>query len=165
MPPAPQGAVDVATPRLNSQSLNNFVKKNRYISIVPGNAGERVALRVTLADLDGFGSFVAETRWAGPPSDYPEEDSSDPDCTFVGARLQCDPRFRDWGTIDLLQVFGGEIIPNSSYDVQTVHESCAELLDDPDLSHSLAAAGRQFALQHFDWNRVALTYNRLLTSF
>jgi len=108
------------------------VKKSRYISMVPGNAGEQVALRVTLAQLDGFGSFVAETRWVGPPSDYPEEDSSDPNRTFVGAKLACNPHFRDWGTIDLLQVFGGEIMPNSTYEVQAVHESCADLLDDPD---------------------------------
>jgi len=107
------------------------VKKNRYLSFVPGNAGERVALRVTLGAIDGYASFASESRWVGPPQAFPEEDNSDPTRTFVGAKLQCEPFFADWGTIGLLHVFGGDVVPNSSYDVQAIHESCIDLLDDP----------------------------------
>jgi len=107
------------------------IDKNRYISLVPGNVGARVGLRVTLTELGEFGSYVGATRWVGPPSAFPEEDLSDPHRTFVGAMLQCDPYFADWGSIALLHVFGGEVIPNSVYEVQAVHESCVERLDDP----------------------------------
>ncbi len=103
--------------------------KSRYLSIVPGNAGVETALRVTLGSLDGFPAGNGRVLWVGPPRQYAEEDSSDPQRTFTGASLACDPHFRDWGTIGTLQVFGGEIIPGSSYQVHAVHTKCAAVLD------------------------------------
>jgi len=103
---------------------------NRYISFVPGNAGSETALRVTLTSLDGYPADNGRTLWVGPPRQYPEEDSSDPARTFTGARLSCEPHFRDWGTISELHVFGGEIVPGSSYAVHSVDSSCAAAIDD-----------------------------------
>jgi len=101
------------------------VARSRYISFTPGNAGERVALRVTLVQVEGFDTFETQTRWVGPPHAYPEEDSSDPTRTFIGANLACTPHFQDWGTIDLLRVYGGEIIPGSLYEIEAFPETCA----------------------------------------
>ncbi len=104
------------------------VNKSRYVSFIPGNAGEPTALRVTLANLDLFGSFNGQVRWVGPPQDYPE--GGNPVPTFSAAQLQCEPHFMDWGNIDLLHVFGSEIVPSSTYEVQAIHESCIEQITD-----------------------------------
>ncbi len=98
--------------------------KSRYLSLVPGNPGQEVALRVTVGALDGFPGHEGTELWVGPPAQYPEEDTSDPGRTFTGAALQCEPYFRDWGTIDPLQLFGGEIVPGSSYQVHAIHTYC-----------------------------------------
>jgi len=98
--------------------------KSRYVSMVPGNSGLQVGIRMTLVDVDGFPGINGSQLWVGPPRNYPEEDSSDPTRTFVGAALQCDPYFTDWGTINVLQVFGAELVPGSTYDVHTVSLDC-----------------------------------------
>jgi len=103
--------------------------KSRYLSIVPGNAGVETALRVTLGSLEGFPAHNGRVLWVGPPRPYPEEDISDPQRTFTGASLTCEPHFRDWGTIGTLHIFGGEIIPGSSYQIHAVHTRCAAVLD------------------------------------
>ena len=122
--------IDFGCPTMAPPTLVvNDHTKNRYLSLVPGNAGEEVALRVTLGALDGFPGYEGTELWVGPPQDYPEEDISDPGRTFVGASLSCDPHFMDWGTIDVLQVFGGEVVPDSAYQVHTIHVSCAAVLD------------------------------------
>lgn len=89
---------------------------NRYLSFGGANPGKLTAIRVRMPD--------GSTLWVGPPSEYPEEDSSDLTRTFVAAPLQCDPYFRDWGTQDLVHVFGAEITPNTTFDLQAVRD-CA----------------------------------------
>ncbi len=106
----------------------NDVAKSRYLSIVPGNGGVETALRITLANLDGFPGSNGQSLWVGPPRQYPEEDLSMPELTFTGASLQCDPYFQDWGTVDVLQVFGGDIVPGSDYQVHAVHVDCADVI-------------------------------------
>jgi len=107
------------------------IAKNRYLTILPTNAGRRTAIRVTPSVLPAYPTFEGEPRWVGPPTDAPEEDSSQPGRTFRAAQLVCTPHFRDWGTVGLLQVYGGELIPSAVYDVDVVDESCSASLDDP----------------------------------
>ncbi len=45
--------------------------------------------------------------------------------------MQCGPYFNDWSTIDLLHVYGAEIMPQSRYQIQAIHEDCAVAIDDP----------------------------------
>ncbi len=87
---------------------------------------------MTAVDLDGFSESNGQVRWVGPPRNYPEEDSSDPNRSFLGAGLQCVPYFQDWSTIDLLYVFGGEIMPSSEYQVDAIHVDCADRMEFPD---------------------------------
>jgi hypothetical protein len=108
------------------------VAKNRYLTILPTNAGRQTAIRVTLSALATYPGFVGESRWVGPPFDAPEEDTSQPGLTFRTAKLVCEPVFRDWGTVGLLHVYGGELIPDSEYAVDVIDDSCADLIDDPD---------------------------------
>jgi len=113
------------------------IRNSRFLSIVPGNAGEETAIRVTLdsllddpADTAGqpdFAAFEGQFRWVGPPAVYSEQSPGGE--TFVGAQLQCEPYFHDWGTIGLLHVHGSEIIPYSSYTVQHIHTTCLAALD------------------------------------
>jgi len=107
------------------------VAKNRYISFEPGNAGENVAIRVRFVNLDRFGAFNNQVRWVGAPSNCNE--CSGP--AFAVAQLQCTPHFRDWGGISLLDVYGPAVVPNSTYDVQVIHENCSADLED-ELSYS-----------------------------
>ena len=65
-----------------------------------------------------FPMFENQVRWVGPSDEYPE--GANPTPTFTAAQLQCEPHFQDWGTIELLHVYGAEILPSSVYDDQTI---------------------------------------------
>lgn len=100
----------------------------RYLTIVPGNAGEVRAIRVTLGSLDGFAGFDGEVRWVGPPAEYPEGALAVP--TFWGAELQCAPHFQDWAAVDVLHIYGAAVVPLSEYSVAMVSDCCVNV-DDP----------------------------------
>lgn len=115
------------------------IAKSRYLSIVPGSDGAITAIRLTITSLLGdsptgsvagnqpdFAGFEGEVRWVGPPDTYPEGSTAMP--TFAAAPLQCDPYFMDWSAIDVLHIFGAEIIPDSTYDVQRIHVDCEPAL-------------------------------------
>jgi len=115
--------------------------KSRYISFRPGNAGEQTAIRVEFTsllsfdpplegvELPDFSAFDKSARWAGPPQTYPVSPGSTE--TFVASQLQCNPHFMDWGDIDLLNVYGGGILPSSTYRVQMFHQECTDFCNDP----------------------------------
>jgi hypothetical protein len=109
--------------------------KNRYLGIVGGNPGRTTAIRVRLISLHhpnppnlpqnpspDFTAFEGQDRWVGPPSARPESDSSP--TTFMAAKLQCTPYFTDWSTVGTVYVYGSEIVPSSSYQIQTIDDSC-----------------------------------------
>ena len=120
------------------------VSTNRYISFVPGNSGSDAAIRVLLMSLSDpglgakrdFSAFDGQVRWVGPPQE--SFDHAAVDGTFTAAGLQCDPYFRDWGDIDVLHVFGSEVVPASHYDVQMIFEG-ADTADELDYSAALSA--------------------------
>jgi len=99
--------------------------KNRYLSIVPATTGTETAIRVTIVSADGYPEADGRMLWVGPPDDYPEENSAQPNLTFVGAPLVCEPYFQVWDGIEVLHVFGAEIVPNSIYEVHTIDSTCA----------------------------------------
>jgi hypothetical protein len=108
--------------------------KSRAISFQPGNPGHSTALRVKLASLHhpsppytggqgiSYSSLEGKFRWVGPPSEYIESTSTN--TPFTAATLQCTPYYHDWGTTGLLHVFGAEIVPSSTYEIQAVSEGC-----------------------------------------
>lgn len=96
--------------------------KSRFISFVPGNTGANTAIRVTMTQLDQFEDQNGDVRWVGSPVEYQE--SSAPGPAFLASQLQCEPHFQDWGSIDILHVYGMGIVPSSRYDVQTVSDLC-----------------------------------------
>jgi len=103
---------------------------NRYLffrmnDLVP-DATTPHAIRVTLVDVDGFGGFNGEVRWAGPAIDAPDENSAEPDLTFRASVLECESHYADWGTSELVYITGGDIIPGSSYRIQAIEEGCDE---------------------------------------
>ncbi len=129
---------------------------SRFLTMVPGNAGQPTAIRVTLSALyhpdppptDGpapdFGAYEGEVRWVGPPVELPEFNEAGPpyyEPTFMGAMLQCEPYFADFGSGGLLYVYGAEVMPESVYEVQTLHEACDGRFDDESLySETVAIA-------------------------
>ena len=105
--------------------------KNRYISFHPSEtvlagvpAPQESAIRVKILTLPGYPVFEGEVRWAGAPQQAPDENSADPSLTMSASALSCDPVLRDWSTIDLLHVYGGEIVPGASYEVRVVDATC-----------------------------------------
>jgi len=110
---------------------NVSTPQSRYLSIAPSNGGVLAVIRVTVRSSPEFPDAVGRSLWVGPPQDYPEEDSSQPGLTFRGAMLQCYPYAQDWGTEDVVHVFGGEIVPGAAYEVQMEIEPCALSPDAP----------------------------------
>ncbi len=122
---------------------------NRFISFTSGNVGQRTAIRVKLIDLyhpdpappiggiPDFTAFEGEYRWVGPPAELPELNEVGPpftEPTWTGAMLRCEPYFADWSSLGtMLHVYGAEIMPESTYEVQEVLEVCAGRLDDESL--------------------------------
>ncbi len=109
------------------------VERNRYLSFVPWNRGRETALRVTLADLPPpLDVHNGETRWVGQPfdvSELPGTSGTTPP-TFKGARLACEPVLLDWGTVDILRVFGEEIVPGAVYEVRAFEEACGTVVEE-----------------------------------
>lgn len=114
------------------------VRRNRYLSVTPGNAGQMTAVRVKLTSLLGsagvtFEGFEGEVRWLGPAAVFPEDVAGV--TTFLGSQLQCDPFFADWGSLGVVQVYGAEVMPESTYTVQHIHQNCeTELLNEGNYS-------------------------------
>lgn len=103
---------------------------NRYLffamdNLVPG-ATEPHAIRVRLLSVNGFPDSDGETRWAGPAVDSPDEDAGNAQRTFTTSTLQCGSHYADWGTSNLVYITGGEILPESTYAIQAIAESCDE---------------------------------------
>ncbi|MCH8148575.1 MAG: hypothetical protein IH987_11360 [Planctomycetes bacterium] len=85
-----------------------IVRKNRYISFDPGNAGALTAIRVTNADT-GRRSWVQANVSVNNPSIFP---------------LGPAPHFRDWGDVGVIDVGACDIIPLSTYLVAVMPIGC-----------------------------------------
>jgi len=118
-------------PSLPPAPTSTARRGSRFLPVVPSFGGRPAAIRVTLQDAPGFAGWIGTELWVGPPKPYPDEDSTDPGRTFLGAALQCEPHYRDWGTVGLVQVFGGEIMPDALYNVQMVTGDCSGVPEAP----------------------------------
>jgi len=100
---------------------------NRYITFDLPTSGDPdcalEAIRVTPVTFDGNSISEGQALWVGEPYDAPDEDLSEPGLTFRVAALDCEPVVRDWSDTPTVSVYGGEIIPGSSYLVQRVDYS------------------------------------------
>lgn len=115
--------------------------KNRFLSLVPGNAGTQVALRVRLVDVLGYEGFNNEVRWVGPLQTCSECSSG----SFEVATLQCTPHFADWGSIGILDIMGTAVVPGSTFEVQVLHENCAaDLTNEANYSAPLSLTTAKF---------------------
>jgi hypothetical protein len=125
--------------------------KNRYLSFsAPASAtagAAEEAIRITLDDVAGFGGFNGEVRFVGEPQEYTDEGLG----TFIAAPLQCEPFFTDWSGFDLINVYGAEIVPGSSYTAQRADVSCSSLDDEGCFSDALT-------IETAKWGDVAPTY-------
>jgi len=116
--------------------------KSRYLSLESiGAPGVREAIRVTFVDHAQYPQLNGQSVWVGMPRAFPEEDSSQPGRTFHGAGLSCRPYFQDWTALGPLHVYGAEISPGSSYEIQLINESCPLDLEANYSSPSAASSG------------------------
>jgi len=106
-------------------------KTNRYLrfdaSPTVGDGTEQV-IRVRYLELDGYPPPPTAYLFAGPPIAAPDEDSAQPGQTFVAAPLQCELYAHDWANEGIVSVYGGEIVPNTRYQVQRAGANCVGLL-------------------------------------
>ncbi|MFQ5494511.1 MAG: hypothetical protein ACE5EX_03940 [Phycisphaerae bacterium] len=121
--------------------------KVRYLSLVPGNAGQQVALRVTFAALPGeFAALNGRTMWVGPPREVSNlggsRDATPP--TLTVARLQCEPFFTDWDTAGTIHLYHQNIVPGATYSVQAIDVGC-DLADESSYSPLLALSTSRWA--------------------
>jgi len=111
--------------------------KNRYLSLVPGNAGRQTAMRIWFDERTSpEGTVYSGDMWVGAPSDVSEasgNSGSTPPPTFHAARLQCTPHCMDWGALPVVHVFDDEIVPGVTYAVQAVDCAC-EVTNDAEFS-------------------------------
>jgi len=108
--------------------LGDTVLASRYVTASTQAAGVETAIAVTCVEVNGFPDQASRTLWVGPPSLEPEEDTSEPARTFRAARLQCDPYFRDWTTVGVIYIHGGEILPESTYEITEYQAGPADTL-------------------------------------
>lgn len=124
--------------------------KNRFLSVSPGNAGCRTALRVTFVALPAPFDFLnGSTMWVGPPRQICENSGQDAPpsggcaalpgypSTMLTAALQCTPFYTDWSTFDVVHVTHAAVVPSGAYLVQAIHEVCPTA-DDGSYSPPLA---------------------------
>lgn len=106
---------------------------SRYVSFLPPDAVEPIAVRVRLISLldplggppagsPDFSGSEGEVRWVGAPVEV--TDSASQGTTLFAAPTTCEPVCMDWSTFDAVHVYGGEIVPSSIYDIQAIRCSC-----------------------------------------
>jgi hypothetical protein len=120
------------------------VTKNRFISFVPGNSGNEVAIAVNMGSLhhptmpanppnltmhEEEIRFVNAIRDGGGNPVYTCPDSGGFGTSFKCAKLGCSPEYRDWayeigGGSVVLHVTGEGIAPSSVYNVHMIHDDC-----------------------------------------
>lgn len=123
------------------------VRRNRYLSFIPGVGVGSAAVRVTLADLPPpFDGFNGQSRWVGPPQVKFETGVGTP---YTVAELQCTPHYRDWGPDGLIHVYGSEIIPGAAYSVEVLQCEGAPS----------TAGGGMLNLQTAKWGDVTAPYD------
>jgi len=124
-------------------------RTNRYLRFTaspPRNGVTDEVIRVRIVALDGFSEPETDTFYLGLPFEAPEENSSQPELTFVAAPLQCDSYGHNWASEGVISAFGVEIMPNSTYEVQRAADFCPDLLTNeacwsPPLTITTAAYG------------------------
>lgn len=121
------------------------IAKSRTLVFNPGGGGQNVAgltdtaFRVRMVELlaplnppvpnqPDFSAFEGEVRWVGPVDEYREGQAPTP--TFFGSLVQCDAYFADWSGVSSLAVGGAEVLPQSTYIIQSVDSSCPDLEDE-----------------------------------
>jgi len=100
------------------------VDRNRYLGFrvpVPWS-GASVGIRVRLVSLDRFSSFDGALRWAGIPGTFPDDTNAG--TTFAASGLRCDPVFSVWPQNEPAFVYGPDVVPGSTYELQAVDMSC-----------------------------------------
>jgi hypothetical protein len=123
----------------------NGVVKNRFVTIVPQNAGYETALRVTLTSLNhpdppggmpptDYSAYEGQVRWIGPTGDFVAAGLNP--TWYRAAPLQCEPYYTDWGNVGPIHIYGEAVVPSSLYDVQAVFDACPT--EEANFSASLA---------------------------
>lgn len=63
-------------------------------------------------------------RWVGPVATIREAQDNLALGTYKAARLQCSPFYRDWTTVGVFAIYGPDIMPSSTYELQSYGEGC-----------------------------------------
>ncbi len=113
-------------------------QKIRYLSFTAGDTGQSQAVRMTFTNMPSpYDTWNGVQLWVQEPQEYCEnagvaQDDPCPDAVgglpstgFWGADLGCDPYFTDWTLYDTVHVWNEGIVPDATYDIQVVDETCS----------------------------------------
>ncbi len=116
------------TPPEAPQARVPFVAKNRYLSVIPGSAGEYTALRLRILDMPPpFESLEGSTFWLDRPASF--IDGTNPPTSLMRSRLRCTPAFMDWGSVGAMEIADPAIVPGGSYEIQAIRTLCARSVE------------------------------------
>lgn len=112
------------------------IEKNRYLTVSPPDTSEPMAIRVTFNTIHvpnppnelfalplDFSALNGRSMWVGPPQEFVEVVF--PKSMSNAAELQCEPHYMDWSGIDVINIFGPEVVPSSEYILEAVFEGCS----------------------------------------
>lgn len=92
-------------------------------------------------------------RWVGPVQTFYESTGNPLLGSFRGARLQCTPYYTDWSASGDISVTGAEIVPSSSYELQSYAASCKGV------ESTCADVGPPVTVLTRRWGDIASSYN------
>jgi len=105
---------------------------NRYIrvEVLSEEWPEDMVLRVKVISLDGYAVPAPDYLYVGAPSAAPEEDAAKPGQVFTAAPLSCEPYAHNWRVEGAIAIYGAEILPGSTYEVQAAFANCLDLANE-----------------------------------
>ncbi len=116
-----------ACPPPPAEGTGEIAKTNRYLRfLAPGGTGPEV-IRIRIISLNSFAIPSLNVFYVGSPFAAPEEDNSQPGLTFTAAPLQCDTNAHVWSGEGIISVYGAELVPSSTYEVQRASSNCPNL--------------------------------------
>lgn len=143
------GPYEYQAPAAAPLAESGGVPRNRHLALSDAN-DDLTAIRVKLIDLQNpnppnspqnpppdFSEFESGStctdpggcvRWVGPPLTVLEFQDNPGAGSYKAARLQCTPYYHAWSNEGLVHITGSEIVPSSTYQVQTLRQPCDESL-------------------------------------
>lgn len=104
--------------------------RSRYLPVRPNQVDDApVTLRLRVVSSASLPALVGTTWWIEAPATYPEGQNAKAG-DFLASDLSCDSVGVNWNGIEMIEVFGEAIVPESAYAIASAHASCIDQAGD-----------------------------------